>query len=105
MEPVRTCLGCRSRADKSTLLRVVAADGAVIPDPSATLPGRGAWVHPTTECVEKSIVRKTFGRALRVSSSLATEQILALVESPRGSTAGESPQTVGTSSEAPQRKG
>ncbi|MET0990463.1 MAG: YlxR family protein, partial [Glaciihabitans sp.] len=55
MEPVRTCLGCRSRADKSSLLRVVAANGAVTPDPSATLPGRGAWVHPTTQCVEKAI--------------------------------------------------
>lgn len=90
MEPVRTCLGCRSRADKSSLLRVVAANGAVTPDPSATLPGRGAWVHPTTQCVEKAIARKTFGRALRVSSALATEQILA---------------TVGASSEAPQRTG
>ena len=90
MEPVRTCLGCRTRADKSTLMRVVALNGAVIPDPSATLPGRGAWVHLTPECIEKSIARKAFGRALRVSSPLTTEQILA---------------TVGASSEAPQRTG
>ena len=79
MEPVRTCLGCRSRADKSTLLRVVAVGSAVVPDPSAILPGRGAWVHPTTDCVEKSIARKTFGRALRVSSPLATEQVRAAI--------------------------
>ncbi|HEV7950603.1 MAG TPA: YlxR family protein [Glaciihabitans sp.] len=99
MEPVRTCLGCRLRADKSTLLRVVAAGGAVIPDPSATLPGRGAWVHPTTECIEKAIARKTFGRAFRVSSALDTEKVRAVALH------ATSPETVGTSSEAPQRTG
>jgi predicted RNA-binding protein YlxR (DUF448 family) len=79
MEPARTCLGCRSRADKSTLLRVVARDGVVVADPSATLQGRGAWVHPTRECVEKSITRKAFGRALRVTAALDTAAILATV--------------------------
>ena len=90
MEPVRTCLGCRSRADKSSLLRVVAADGVVVPDPSAILPGRGAWIHATPDCVGKAITRKTFSRALRVSSALDTSQLLA---------------TVGASSEAPRRTG
>jgi len=72
MEPVRTCLGCRSRADKSSLLRVVAQDGVVLPDPSGILPGRGAWIHPTSECITKSISRNAFGRALRVSGALNT---------------------------------
>ncbi|HEY4267709.1 MAG TPA: YlxR family protein [Galbitalea sp.] len=72
MEHARTCIGCRVRADKSVLLRVVARDGVVIPDPSATLPGRGAWVHPTSSCVENSIKRRAFGRALRVSATLDT---------------------------------
>ena len=75
MEPVRTCLGCRSRADTSALLRVVAREGEVVPDPSATLPGRGAWVHPTTTCVDTAVKRKAFGRALRVSQALDTEQL------------------------------
>ncbi|NEM90416.1 YlxR family protein [Galbitalea soli] len=75
MNPVRTCLGCRSRAERSSLLRVVARDGVVLPDPSATLPGRGAWVHPTSECVDKSISRKALGRALRVAVALDTTQL------------------------------
>jgi uncharacterized protein len=79
MDAVRTCLGCRSRADKSSLLRVVAQDGVVIPDPSEILPGRGAWVHPTAECVTKSISRNAFGRALRVSGALNTAVLTELM--------------------------
>ena len=75
MEPVRTCIGCRTRAQASTLLRVVAQGGEVVPDHSATLPGRGAWVHPTAACVELAAKRRAFGRALRVSTALDTQLI------------------------------
>ncbi len=81
MEPARTCLGCRSRADRSALLRVVARDGEVIPDPSAVLPGRGGWVHPTRDCVETAIKRKALGRAFRVSTALDSAALLAFVGS------------------------
>lgn len=77
MEPTRTCLGCRKRAGKSSLLRVVARDGTVVADHSATRFGRGAWVHPTAECIESAITRRAFARALRVEAVLGTEQILA----------------------------
>jgi predicted RNA-binding protein YlxR (DUF448 family) len=84
MESARTCLGCRSRAARSVLLRVVAGDGVVTPDPSASLPGRGGWVHPTAACVEQAIKRKAFGRALRVTTPLDAAQLLATVgTSPR----------------------
>ncbi|WP_411698323.1 YlxR family protein [Conyzicola sp.] len=78
MDSVRTCLGCRARADRSSLLRVVARDGVVVADPSATLPGRGAWVHPTVQCVETSMKRKAFGRAFRSSVTVDTVQLLAI---------------------------
>jgi predicted RNA-binding protein YlxR (DUF448 family) len=54
------------------LLRVVVREGVLIPDPSASLDGRGAWVHPTGECVEASIKRKAWGRAMRSRSALDT---------------------------------
>lgn len=81
MVPARTCLGCRSRDDRSALLRVVAREGRAVPDPSASLPGRGAWVHPTSACVEAAVKRKAFGRALRTDSGLATDDVLAAVAS------------------------
>src|SRR3978361_1772146 len=86
MAPVRTCLGCRPRADKSSLVRVVAREGVVIPDQSGILPGRGAWVHPTAECVTKSISRNAFGRALRISGALDSSALTGAVLAKRGLT-------------------
>ena len=79
MEPVRTCLGCRKRADKSSLLRVVVHDGEVVADVSASLPGRGAWVHPTRACVESAHQRRAFARALRAEKALDSRQLLTTV--------------------------
>ncbi|MDA4894954.1 MULTISPECIES: YlxR family protein [Microbacterium] len=70
MDPVRTCVGCRTRASRAALLRVVVRDGALVFDARAVLPGRGAWVHPTPECVEAAQRRRAFARALRVSPAL-----------------------------------
>jgi uncharacterized protein len=65
MEAVRTCLGCRRRAPRSSLLRVVARDGRVVTDVAARLPGRGAWLHPDPGCIQAAIRRRALGRALR----------------------------------------
>ncbi|WKN49968.1 YlxR family protein [Nocardioides sp. Arc9.136] len=72
--PVRTCIGCRRRTAKRELLRVTAGSGddgrpAVVPDPTATAPGRGAHLHPTQECYDLAVRRKAFGRALRISGT------------------------------------
>ena len=75
MEPVRTCIGCRSRAPRSSLLRVVARDSQLVVDTTATLPGRGAWLHPTNECFRQATQRRAFGRALRVPVALDTAAI------------------------------
>lgn len=77
MEPVRTCLGCRQRAPRSSLVRVVARSGEAVVDARASLPGRGAWVHPNPRCVSTAIERQAFRRALRVDSQLGTDQLAA----------------------------
>jgi predicted RNA-binding protein YlxR (DUF448 family) len=73
MIAVRTCVGCRARAPRATLLRVVAVDSHLVADERASMPGRGAWVHETHECVEAGIRRRAFVRALRVSGPLDTQ--------------------------------
>jgi predicted RNA-binding protein YlxR (DUF448 family) len=42
----------------------------VLPDERHRLPGRGAWLHPETECLELAVRRRAFGRALRVGAGL-----------------------------------
>ena len=75
MEAVRTCVGCRTRALRSALLRVVSQNGSLVIDERAALPGRGAWLHPTPECMEAALRRRAFVRALRVSGDLDTQTI------------------------------
>ena len=63
-------MGCRARAAKAELLRVTVGSGAhghpaVVPDPEGIAPGRGAHLHPTTECYELAVRRRAFARALR----------------------------------------
>lgn len=70
MEPVRTCVGCRARASRAALIRVVAINGELVFDERAVMPGRGAWVHPSSECLETALRRRGFARALRVSAEL-----------------------------------
>ncbi len=91
-EPVRTCVGCRARAAKRELLRVSAGsdrDGlpAAVPDPAATALGRGAHLHPTTECYELAVRRRAFGRALRADPGLAAGPVGEYLAARAGSTA------------------
>ena len=77
--PVRTCVGCRERAAKSRLLRLVASGDDVIPDPQARMPGRGAYLHPSLECLELARRRRAFPRALRATGPLAVKALASYI--------------------------
>ncbi|WP_460726803.1 YlxR family protein [Nocardia heshunensis] len=75
--PVRTCIGCRQRELAVDLMRVVTQGSVetgqtivIVPDPRRRLPGRGAWLHPTSACLSQAVRRRAIGRALRVSGHL-----------------------------------
>ncbi|TFV43573.1 YlxR family protein [Blastococcus sp. TF02A-35] len=61
-------MGCRKRATVDDLLRIVVVAGELVPDPRRVLPGRGASLHPTAECLRAAERRRAFGRALRTSA-------------------------------------
>lgn len=42
---------------------------AVIVDQAGNRPGRGAWLHPASQCLHAAIRRRAFARALRISGS------------------------------------
>ncbi|MGX1547542.1 YlxR family protein [Streptomyces adustus] len=78
--PERTCVGCRERAAKTDLLRIVAAGDACVPDPRGTLPGRGAYVHPVPVCLDLAVRRRAFPRAMRVPGPLDVKVLRQYVE-------------------------
>ncbi|EHS52489.1 protein of unknown function DUF448, partial [Rhizobium sp. PDO1-076] len=62
----RMCIVTRESGSPETLLRFVAGpDGSIVPDLKRTLPGRGCWVTPSREAVEKAVAKKLFARALK----------------------------------------
>jgi predicted RNA-binding protein YlxR (DUF448 family) len=72
-------VGCRTRAAKVDLLRVVAVSGVLVVDRRGRLPGRGAHVHPDPRCVELAERRKAFPRALRQRGPLDLSPLKAFV--------------------------
>lgn len=86
---VRTCVGCKERAAKSDLLRLVvvlddAAAGApslrVVPDPSSRRPGRGASLHPDLRCLDLAERRRAFPRAFRLAGPLDASPVRVYLE-------------------------
>ncbi|WP_354644927.1 YlxR family protein [Kitasatospora camelliae] len=84
--PERTCVGCRKRAAKHDLLRVVAIEGVCVPDPRGTLPGRGAHLHPDPTCLDLAVRRRAFPRAFRLQGALDTDVLRTRVEERAGGT-------------------
>jgi uncharacterized protein len=80
MEPVRTCVGCRQRANPNDLLRVIELNGSVEPDPKANKPGRGAWLHTNSACLKLAVERKAFGRAFRFAGQIQVTALTKYVE-------------------------
>ncbi|MFD7107948.1 YlxR family protein [Streptomyces celluloflavus] len=78
--PERTCVGCRERAAKSDLLRIVMIEGECAPDPRGTLPGRGAHVHPTPACLDLAVRRRAFPRAFRDQGPFDTTELRRSIE-------------------------
>ncbi|MEV6316466.1 YlxR family protein [Streptomyces sp. NPDC051776] len=78
--PERTCVGCRERAAKDDLLRIAVIEGACVPDPRGTLPGRGAYVHLAPVCLDMAVRRRAFARAFRGQGPLDIAALRQYVE-------------------------
>jgi uncharacterized protein len=76
-EPIRMCAGCRGRAAKTELIRIVARGGVGMVDERQTEPGRGVYLHPRRECLEQAVKRRSMGRLLRaeIDGPRTAEQI------------------------------
>ena len=66
--PLRKCTGCQEMKNKKELIRVVRDDmGGFSIDFSGKKSGRGAYVCPDTECIEKAVKNKGFERSFKSS--------------------------------------
>lgn len=64
--PQRRCIVTGETHDRASLLRfVVGPDGAIVPDVDARLPGRGLWLLPRRDIVERAVTKRLFARAAR----------------------------------------
>ena len=63
--PMRQCMGCRERKAKREMIRVVRlTDGNVSLDFSGKLNGRGAYICPDPQCLQKAQKAKSLDRSL-----------------------------------------
>lgn len=63
----RSCIGCRTTAEKRTLLRIVRTPaGEVMCDPTGRLAGRGAYLCDEQRCFERVRKGHLLDRALKV---------------------------------------
>ena len=64
--PQRMCVGCQEMKPKRELIRVVRTpEESVEVDHTGKRSGRGAYICPSAECLEKAIKGKRLEKALR----------------------------------------
>ena len=68
--PQRTCMACQEKKDKRDLVRIVRSpEGEISVDLTGKKPGRGAYICPNLECLNKVIKSKWLERSLETAIS------------------------------------
>ena len=74
--PVRMCVACRQGKPKKELIRIVRnKEGSVGVDLTGKAQGRGAYLCPSAQCLEKAIKSRALQRALEceLTEEMASE--------------------------------
>ena len=74
--PIRTCVGCVTRAPQRTLVRFVAAGDGLRLDRAGRAPGRGAYLHPDPTCWSRFVKARGPVRSLRQTPDRAERERL-----------------------------
>ena len=75
--PMRQCIGCGLMREKKQMIRVVRTpEGEMTLDRSGRMNGRGAYICPSRECLEKAIRNRGLNRSFRTEvSAEVTERL------------------------------
>lgn len=66
--PLRQCIGCGEMKSKKEMIRILkTSEGEMILDATGRKNGRGAYVCPTTECLERAIKSKGLERSFKMA--------------------------------------
>ncbi|MDO5414304.1 MAG: YlxR family protein [Bacillota bacterium] len=72
--PMRRCVGCMESKPKNTLVRIACYEGEVTVDPTGKAKGRGVYLCPDKECMEKARKRRSLQRNFETEISEETLQ-------------------------------
>lgn len=66
--PMRQCVGCGEMKSKKVLLRVIkTAEDEILLDATGKKNGRGAYICPVEDCLQKAIKTKGLERSLKTA--------------------------------------
>lgn len=67
--PTRMCIACRDKKPKKELIRIVVSEGGLLADETGKAQGRGAYICPSVECLDKAKKIRAFARMLETPMS------------------------------------
>lgn len=66
--PQRQCIGCGQMKDKKELIRILKTqDGSIVIDATGKKNGRGAYICPDQECLQKAFKTKGLERSFKMA--------------------------------------
>lgn len=66
--PMRQCVGCREMKSKRELIRVIrTTEDEILVDATGKKNGRGAYICPNRECLEKAMKNRGLERSLKMA--------------------------------------
>jgi len=66
--PKRQCIGCQEMKEKRDMIRVVkTSEGEITVDATGKKNGRGAYICPSKDCMQKAIKSRGLERAFKTS--------------------------------------
>lgn len=66
--PMRQCVGCREMKAKRELIRVIkTSENQIFVDATGKKNGRGAYLCPNRECLDKAVKNKGLERSLKTA--------------------------------------
>ena len=61
--PMRRCVGCMESKPKAEMIRISYYEGKLAVDPSGKAKGRGVYLCPKSECMEKAKKKRALQRS------------------------------------------